>query len=110
MNKKNSASLQHLLNKVQQIAARKDTIRLANLPQPVADLLPRSARSLLTHLQELQKKLENHSYAHTAILKLCHEFAVVDPLLLASLRLLADDVQLSSNALDWLCPMSAGQI
>jgi hypothetical protein len=73
-------------------------------------LVPTSIQGLYEQLKELQKKLENHSYAHTAVLKLSHEFAIIDPLLVAVLRVLADDVQLTTKALDWTATLTLPQV
>jgi hypothetical protein len=59
-------------------------------------------------MHELAKKLENHSYSHTAILKLAHEFAFVDSLLVATLRIVAEDHKMS-HALDWSISLGPNQ-
>lgn len=52
--------------------------------------------------------MENHGYTHNAILKLSHEFALIDPLLIASLRTVAEDYKMS-HALDWNTSIGLGQ-
>lgn len=106
MNKKNNSNLKEILTRVAQIKSCRDSLQFINIPETTAGLVPSSAQGLHEQLKELQKKLENHSYAHTAVLKLSHEFAIVDPLLIAALRLLADDGQLTSKALDWTAALT----
>ena len=65
--------------------------------------------NLHEELLELNKRLENHGYTHNAILKLVHEFAVIDPLLVMSLRVMAEEAKVAL-ALDCSLSVSAGVV
>lgn len=60
-------------------------------------------------MHELAKKMENHGYTHNTILKLSHEFALIDYLLIAALRTVAEDYKMS-HALDWKIELSLNQV
>jgi hypothetical protein len=60
-------------------------------------------------LVELNKRLEGHTYLHTAIIRLSHEFALVDPLLILALRVVADDYKMA-HALDCSAALGLGQV
>lgn len=108
MGKRNSIHMQTLITKIGQIKLNRSELNFRNLPHSLARLLPTSVNSLHAELEELAKKLENHSYSHNAILKMSHEFAMVDPLLIAALRTVAEDNKLS-HALDWSTSLGMGQ-
>lgn len=109
MGKKNSMHMQTLVTKIGQIKLNRSELNFRNFPHSVARLLPTSIHALHAELEELAKKLENHSYSHNAILKMSHEFAIIDPLLIAVLRTVAEDNKLS-HALDWGTSLGIGQI
>ena len=72
MSKKNYTHLQTLTNKIAQVKLSKQELPILNVPQSITRLVPNTLTSLHLALEELTKKLENHSFTHIAILKITH--------------------------------------
>lgn len=72
MSKKNYTHLQTLTNKIAQVKLSKQELPILNVPQSITRLVPNTLTSLHSALEELTKKLENHSFTHIAILKITH--------------------------------------
>jgi hypothetical protein len=89
MSKKNSYNMSILMSKVGQIKTVRNQLKFTNMTPEMTKLVGGSLEVMHDQLIELQKRLEGHSFVHTAILRLSHEFALVDPLLILSLRTIA---------------------
>lgn len=109
MSKKNAHNMSILLSKVAQIKSLRKSASFANLAPEMARLVGCSLEGLHAQLIELQRRLEGHSFSHTAILRLSHEFALVDPLLVLGLRVVAEDYKMM-QALDCAVPLGLGQV
>lgn len=75
----------------------------------MARLVGSSLEAMHEQLVELHRRLEGHTYLHTAIIRLSHEFALVDPLLVLALRVVAEDYKMT-QALDCSAPLGLGQV
>lgn len=109
MSKKNSNNMNILLTKVGQIKAIKNKLNFTNLTPEMARLVGSSLEVMHEQLVELHRRLEGHSYLHNIILRLSHEFSLVDPLLVLALRVVADDYKMT-QALDCSAVLGLGQV
>ncbi len=109
MSKKNSNNMNILLTKLAQIKTIKAKLNFTNLAPEMARLVGPSLEAMHGQLVELNKRLEDHSYLCTAIIRLSHEFALVDPLLIMALRVVAEDYKMG-QALDCAAGMGLGQV
>ena len=109
MSKKNSHNMNILLSKIGQIKTVRARANFANLSAEMGRLVGGSLEAMHAQLIELHKRLEGHGFSHTAILRLSHEFALVDPLLVLSLRVVAEDYKMM-QALDCAATLGLGQV
>lgn len=109
MSKKNSNNMSILLTKLGQIKSIKAKLSFTNLTPEMARLVGASLEAMHAQLVELNKRLEDHSYLHTAVIRLSHEFALVDPLLVMALRVVAEDYKMV-QALDCAAALGLGQV
>jgi hypothetical protein len=72
MSKKNSNNMSILLTKVGQIKTIKSKFNFMNLTPEMSRLIGPSLETMHAQLVELNKRLEDHSYVHTAIIRLSH--------------------------------------
>jgi hypothetical protein len=109
MSKKNSHNMSILLSKIGQIKTVRSKLNFSNMTAEMSRLVGGSLEKMHEQLVELHKRLEGHSFLHTAILRLSHEFALVDPLLILTLRTVAEDYKMT-QALDCSATLGLGQI
>lgn len=72
MSKKNSHNMNILLSKIGQIKTIKNKLNFTNMTSDMSKLVGNSIETIYELLVDLHKRFEDHSFLHTAILRLSH--------------------------------------
>lgn len=104
-------NLKKILNRVQVVALRYSEIPFEGMTVEMKKKVGRDPKKITKELNVLRKKMEAYGADHIAIVKLCMEYDIVDPVLVLALRAVASSRELKiENAFNCASAFSLKQI